>query len=99
MRKDAFSENELIDLFCFRMSKSDTASAVEKTLPNLLVRTGDTAARTRDQAKSFILEESAFPEVKVGTRSRLVQGQIKVSTRSNQPSMQMSTMSAEWDHN
>ena len=54
---------------CFRMSKSDAASAVEKTLPNLLVRTGDTAARTRDQAKSFILEESAFPEVKVSTRS------------------------------
>ena len=67
----------MVLLSCFRMSKSDAASAVEKTLPNLLVRNGDTAARTRDQAKSFILEESAFPEVKVSTRS--TSGQYKVN--------------------
>ena len=52
-------------ILALRIPKSDTAYAVEKTFPNLLLRTGDTGARAREQAKSFILEESAFTEVKV----------------------------------
>ncbi|ELT95484.1 hypothetical protein CAPTEDRAFT_170133 [Capitella teleta] len=47
-----------------RLQKQDTAYAVEKTMPALLQRTGDTAIRCREAAKNFILEESGFSEVK-----------------------------------
>ena len=48
-----------------RISKYDTSHAVEKTLPVLLLRTGDTAVRIREAAKAFTLDQSKFEEVRV----------------------------------
>ena len=48
-----------------KTSKGDIATVVEKTLPHLMQKTGDTAIRMRDSAKAFIVEESKYPEVKV----------------------------------
>ncbi|XP_055864407.1 centrosomal protein of 104 kDa-like isoform X2 [Biomphalaria glabrata] len=47
-----------------KLGKPDITSAVEKTLPNLFHKAGDTAVRNRDDAKSFIQEMASFPEVK-----------------------------------
>ncbi|XP_070562065.1 centrosomal protein of 104 kDa-like isoform X2 [Ptychodera flava] len=47
-----------------RIPKQDTAYAVDKTLPELLLRTGDTAQRPRDAAIKFIVEMSEFKEVR-----------------------------------
>ncbi|WAR15731.1 CE104-like protein [Mya arenaria] len=47
-----------------KLQKSDTVMTMEKTLPNLLHKSGDTAARNRDDAKNFIYECATMPEVK-----------------------------------
>ncbi|KAJ8320817.1 hypothetical protein KUTeg_002404 [Tegillarca granosa] len=47
-----------------KIPRGDTSYAVERTLVNLLHKTGDTAARNRDDAKKYIVEEAQFPEVK-----------------------------------
>ncbi|XP_052225713.1 centrosomal protein of 104 kDa-like isoform X2 [Dreissena polymorpha] len=47
-----------------KLPKSDTTFTLEKTLPNLLHKSGDTAVRNRDDAKNFILECASMSEVK-----------------------------------
>ncbi|XP_048780566.1 centrosomal protein of 104 kDa-like isoform X2 [Ostrea edulis] len=47
-----------------KLQRQDTIYAVEKTIPNLLHKGGDTAARCREDSKSFVLEEASFSEVK-----------------------------------
>lgn len=47
-----------------KLGKQDTITTVEKTLPPLLHKTGDTAARNRDDAKNFIYEMAEFSNVK-----------------------------------
>ncbi|XP_066463391.1 centrosomal protein of 104 kDa isoform X2 [Eleutherodactylus coqui] len=47
-----------------KLSKVETAHCVEKTLPDLLSRTGDTANRHRVMASNFIQEMAMFKEVK-----------------------------------
>ncbi|KAH9514057.1 hypothetical protein Btru_030100 [Bulinus truncatus] len=47
-----------------KLGKPDVTSAVEKCLPNLFHKAGDTAVRNRDDAKSFILGMASFTEVK-----------------------------------
>lgn len=47
-----------------RITKGDTSYFLEKTIPNLLLKTGDVSARHRDAVKSLIVEESSFPEAK-----------------------------------
>ncbi|XP_025081009.1 centrosomal protein of 104 kDa-like isoform X2 [Pomacea canaliculata] len=47
-----------------KIPKQDTSSAVERSLQNLLHKTGDTAARNRDDAKLFVMDMARFPEVK-----------------------------------
>ncbi|XP_078338788.1 centrosomal protein of 104 kDa-like isoform X2 [Crassostrea virginica] len=47
-----------------KLQKQDYVYAVEKTIPNLLHKGGDTAARCREDSKSFVLEEASFPDVK-----------------------------------
>ncbi|NWU93815.1 CE104 protein, partial [Upupa epops] len=47
-----------------RLGKLETAHCVEKTLPNLLARTGDTSSRLRLMASSFIQEMALCSEVK-----------------------------------
>ncbi|XP_061197353.1 centrosomal protein of 104 kDa-like isoform X1 [Saccostrea echinata] len=47
-----------------KLQKQDTIYAVEKTIPNLLHKAGDTAARCREDAKNFVLDEASFTDVK-----------------------------------
>lgn len=47
-----------------KLGKAETAHCVEKTLPDLLSRTGDTANRHRVIASNFIQEMALFKEVK-----------------------------------
>ncbi|XP_069805131.1 centrosomal protein of 104 kDa [Dendropsophus ebraccatus] len=47
-----------------KLGKGETAHCVEKTLPDLLTRTGDTATRHRVMASNFIQEMAMFKEVK-----------------------------------
>ncbi|KAM3922310.1 centrosomal protein of 104 kDa [Leptodactylus fuscus] len=47
-----------------KLGKGETAHCVEKTLPDLLSRTGDTANRYRVMASNFIQEMALFKEVK-----------------------------------
>ncbi|XP_052715307.1 centrosomal protein of 104 kDa-like isoform X2 [Crassostrea angulata] len=47
-----------------KLTKQDTIYAVEKTMPNLLHKGGDTAQRNREDAKNFVLEEASLMEVK-----------------------------------
>ncbi|XP_075695608.1 centrosomal protein of 104 kDa isoform X2 [Rhinoderma darwinii] len=47
-----------------KLGKGETAHCVEKTLPDLLSRTGDTANRHRVIASNFIQEMALFKEVK-----------------------------------
>lgn len=47
-----------------KIQKQDTVWAVEKSMQNLLHKSGDTAVRNRDDAKNFILEMARYPEVK-----------------------------------
>ncbi|XP_013412883.1 centrosomal protein of 104 kDa isoform X2 [Lingula anatina] len=47
-----------------KLGKSETSYAVEKTLPGLIQRSGDTAARIRDEAKAFVLDIAQYPDVK-----------------------------------
>ncbi|XP_056400330.1 centrosomal protein of 104 kDa [Hyla sarda] len=47
-----------------KLGKGETAHCVEKTLPDLLCRTGDTATRHRVMASNFIQEMALFKEVK-----------------------------------
>ncbi|XP_059170552.1 centrosomal protein of 104 kDa-like isoform X3 [Physella acuta] len=47
-----------------KLGKADVTNAVEKSIPNLFHKAGDTAVRNRDDAKSFVLDMASFPEVK-----------------------------------
>ncbi|XP_046376699.2 centrosomal protein of 104 kDa-like isoform X4 [Haliotis rufescens] len=47
-----------------KIPRQETISAVEKTIPNLLHKSGDTAVRNRDDTKKFIQDLSNFPEVR-----------------------------------
>ncbi|XP_060603860.1 centrosomal protein of 104 kDa-like isoform X3 [Ruditapes philippinarum] len=47
-----------------KLVKADTMTTVERTLPSLLHKSGDTAVRNRDDAKNFIYEMAEFPTVK-----------------------------------
>ncbi|KAL3861939.1 hypothetical protein ACJMK2_007949 [Sinanodonta woodiana] len=47
-----------------KIPRQDTTFVVERTLPSLFHKSGDTAQRNRDDAKSFIVEMANFPEVK-----------------------------------
>ncbi|XP_041377426.1 centrosomal protein of 104 kDa-like [Gigantopelta aegis] len=47
-----------------RLPKQEVTYAVEKTIPNLLHKSGDTAIRNRDDAKKTIFEIAKLPEVK-----------------------------------
>ncbi|XP_040285257.1 centrosomal protein of 104 kDa isoform X2 [Bufo bufo] len=47
-----------------KLGKGETVHCVEKTLPDLLSRTGDTASRHRVMASNFIQEMALFKEVK-----------------------------------
>lgn len=47
-----------------KIQKQDTVWAVERSMQNLLHKSGDTAVRNRDDAKNFILEMARYPEVK-----------------------------------
>ncbi|XP_072283124.1 centrosomal protein of 104 kDa [Pyxicephalus adspersus] len=47
-----------------KLGKGETVHSVEKTLPDLLTRTGDTANRHRVIASNFIQEMALFKEVK-----------------------------------
>ncbi|KAG8568705.1 hypothetical protein GDO81_014113 [Engystomops pustulosus] len=47
-----------------KLGKGETAHCVEKTFPDLLSRTGDTANRYRVMASNFIQEMALFKEVK-----------------------------------
>ncbi|XP_053379398.1 centrosomal protein of 104 kDa-like isoform X2 [Mercenaria mercenaria] len=47
-----------------KLGKQDTITTVERTLPNLLHKSGDTAVRNRDDAKNFVYEMAEFPNVK-----------------------------------
>ena len=46
------------------LDRSDTIYAVEKTLPNLVSRTGETSLRQRTAAKDFINDMALMREVK-----------------------------------
>ncbi|KAK3104885.1 hypothetical protein FSP39_012411 [Pinctada imbricata] len=47
-----------------KIQRQDTVYTVEKTMPNLLHKGGDTALRCREDIKTFIEEEAFFAEVK-----------------------------------
>ncbi|KAK7477381.1 hypothetical protein BaRGS_00031357 [Batillaria attramentaria] len=47
-----------------RIHKQETSTAVERVMPNLFHKSGDTASRNRDDAKKFVLDMAEFPEVK-----------------------------------
>ncbi|XP_071110039.1 centrosomal protein of 104 kDa-like isoform X6 [Haliotis cracherodii] len=47
-----------------KIPRQETISAVERTIPNLLHKSGDTAVRNRDDTKKFIQDLSNFPEVR-----------------------------------
>lgn len=47
-----------------KIPKSDAVTCVERTLPNLLHKSGDTAVRNRDDAKNFVFEMSQYHEIK-----------------------------------
>ncbi|XP_071146725.1 centrosomal protein of 104 kDa-like isoform X3 [Mytilus edulis] len=47
-----------------KIQKQDTVWAVERSMQNLLHKSGDTAVRNRDDAKNFVLEMARYPEVK-----------------------------------
>ncbi|XP_006811920.1 centrosomal protein of 104 kDa-like [Saccoglossus kowalevskii] len=47
-----------------KIPKQDTTHAVDKTLPELLARTGDTAQRLRETDIKFIVEMAQFKEVR-----------------------------------
>ncbi|NXD25696.1 CE104 protein, partial [Spelaeornis formosus] len=47
-----------------KLGKLETSQCVEKTLPHLLSRTGDSSSRLRLLASTFIQEMALFPEVK-----------------------------------
>lgn len=47
-----------------KIPRVETIYLLEKIMPNLLHRTGETAARTREEAKRFVLEISQYPVVK-----------------------------------
>ncbi|XP_052081359.1 centrosomal protein of 104 kDa-like isoform X5 [Mytilus californianus] len=47
-----------------KIPKQDTVWAVERSMQNLLHKSGDTAVRNRDDAKNFVLEMARYPEVK-----------------------------------
>lgn len=47
-----------------RIMKGDTSYFIERSIPNLLLKTGDVSSRHRDAAKALIIEESGLEEVK-----------------------------------
>ncbi|XP_038602044.1 centrosomal protein of 104 kDa isoform X2 [Tachyglossus aculeatus] len=47
-----------------KLAKVETTHCVERTLPNLLTRTGDSSARLRIMASNFIQEMALFKEIK-----------------------------------
>ncbi|XP_067659383.1 centrosomal protein of 104 kDa-like isoform X2 [Haliotis asinina] len=47
-----------------KIPRQETISAVERTIPNLLHKSGDTAQRNREDTKKFIQDLSNFPEVR-----------------------------------
>ncbi|XP_074654970.1 centrosomal protein of 104 kDa-like [Tubulanus polymorphus] len=47
-----------------KIPRADTHTCAEKTIRALIQKSGDTAVRNRDIAKSYILEMSQYPEVK-----------------------------------
>ncbi|KAL8583520.1 hypothetical protein ACOMHN_054836 [Nucella lapillus] len=47
-----------------KIPKQETSTAVERTLQNLFHKSGDTAARNRDDAKKFMFDMAEFPDVK-----------------------------------
>ncbi|XP_028922177.1 centrosomal protein of 104 kDa isoform X8 [Ornithorhynchus anatinus] len=47
-----------------KLAKLETTQCVERTLPNLLTRTGDSSARLRIMASNFIQEMALFKEIK-----------------------------------
>jgi len=47
-----------------KLGKLETSHCVEKTLPNLLSRTGDSSSRLRLMASNFI-QVGAFPQIMV----------------------------------
>ncbi|XP_077998414.1 centrosomal protein of 104 kDa-like [Glandiceps talaboti] len=67
-----------------RIPKQDTAYAVDKTLPELLARTGDTAHRLRDSAVKFTVEMGDFQEVRplhIVTQTCLQPFKLSMATR------------------
>ncbi|XP_067946532.1 centrosomal protein of 104 kDa-like [Watersipora subatra] len=75
-----------------RIPKHDIHYTCEKTIPEIMHKTGDTAARTRTEAKTQIIEMSQYPELqathavplfcvrpfKLNTAPRLAQSHVEV---------------------